>query len=466
MSPRKEKKEIQDSTTEFFLKVVQKDKDKKENATKDNSTLESISSTKTKTLDKMSHFYNYINQILDKILSSRVSIMILSLIMAGVLFTSVSEDFLSSPSSGETLADVPVLVEGLSDSLELTGVPETVKVGLIGPSIDIVQARMSKNYEVYVDVTNLSEGEHAISLKSRNFPDTLQVMIVPDTLKVKLAKKETAKFDLGYRFMKENELDSKYSVSVENMAVSSVNVRASKETLQKIEKVDVCIDVSAKTAAFEQDATVKAYDQNGKVMKVEIAPTTVHVSCNVASYSKDVTVNANFVGEVAQGYQISNYTLSMNQVKIYGPEEKIKDITSVSVDVDVANLKSTAIRVSSFKKDKELGINKYSSDTVDVTVEVEKVITKKFEKIPIKVLNNSNDYKVSFAGESGYATVSVTGIEAKVASLTADNIQATIDVDGLRVGTRRADVKVAVDDDKLKISLLSSARVTINIERN
>ena len=73
---------------------------------------------------------------------------------------------------------------------------------------------------------------------------------------------------------------------------------------------------------------------------------------------------------------------------------------------------------------------------------------------------------MSFAGEGGYATVSVTGTEAKIASLTADNIQASVDVDGLRVGTRRVDVKTAVDDEKIKIELLSSSKVTINIERN
>ena len=94
------------------------------------------------------------------------------------------------------------------------------------------------------------------------------------------------------------------------------------------------------------------------------------------------------------------------------------------------------------------------------------MITKKIERVPIKVLKNTENYKVSFAGEGGYATVSVTGTEAKIASLTADNIQASVDVDGLRVGTRRVDVKTAVDDEKIKIELLSSSKVTINIERN
>lgn len=47
MSPRqnKEKRDVHDSTTEFFLKVVQKEK---EAASKESTTKENISATKTK----------------------------------------------------------------------------------------------------------------------------------------------------------------------------------------------------------------------------------------------------------------------------------------------------------------------------------------------------------------------------------------------------------------------------------
>ena len=50
MSPRqnKEKRDVHDSTTEFFLKVVQKEK---EAASKESTTKENISATKTKTID-------------------------------------------------------------------------------------------------------------------------------------------------------------------------------------------------------------------------------------------------------------------------------------------------------------------------------------------------------------------------------------------------------------------------------
>lgn len=464
MSPRrKNPRDIQDSTTDFFLKIMQKEKEK---TNKENTTKENLNLTKNKTIHKVGHFYNYINQTVDRILASKVSVLTLAFIMAGVLFITVKGDnVLSSSTSGSFLENVPVQVEGLDEDLELTGVPESVQVGLIGPSVDIYQARIVGNYQVYLEVNDLQVGEHTLKLKTRNFPDTLKVMVVPDTLKIKLARKESETFDLGYRFINEDKLDSKYSVSVDEMAVSNVTIRAGRDTLQKIEKVEACIDVSDKTEAFEQDAKIKAYDSNGQEVKVEIAPTTVHVKCNVSSYSKTVPIKVNFVGNVPTGYQISQYSLSQTDVTIYGQEKDINNISQVEVEVDISDLKSTTT-ISNVSLKKANGINKFSIQTIDVTVQIERVITKKFERIPIKVLNNSKNYKVSFAGESQYASVSVTGSEAKINTLTADNIQATVDIDGLKVGSRQVDVDVAIDDEQLKIELLSSSKITINIERN
>lgn len=466
MSPRhpNDKKNIQDSTTEFFLKVVQKEKEK---ASKENSTKENMSYTKNKTIDTVGRFYNYINQTLDRILASKASIMVLSFLMAGALFLTIAgNDIFTSPTtSGTTLENIELKIEGQNTDLELTGAPDSVQVILLGPSFDIFKMNMAKDYEVYLDLTDLEAGEHTVKLKTRNFPDSLTVAVVPDNLKIKLAEKQNRSFELGTRFINEDELDTKYSVSVDEMAVDNVTVRASQETLDKIERVDACIDVADKTEAFKQVAQIKAYDSNGDELKVDISPSTVEVNCDVASYSKSVTIQANFVGDMPSGYQVSNYTLSQSQVTIYGLESKIKDISVVYVDIDVSELKATTT-YSGVTLKKIAGINKFSLSSLDVTVEVEKVITKKFDNIPIKVLNNSQNYKVSFAGEGNYASVAITGSESKVSSLTADNIQASVDVDGLRVGTRRVNVKAVVDDEKLGIELLSSSKVTINIERN
>ena len=62
----------------------------------------------------------------------------------------------------------------------------------------------------------------------------MQVVSIPSSIKVTLAKKVTRTFDLGYRFINEDELDSKYSVSVSQMDLDTVELRASEDTLSKV----------------------------------------------------------------------------------------------------------------------------------------------------------------------------------------------------------------------------------------
>ncbi|MCD8027943.1 MAG: hypothetical protein LUF02_04635 [Erysipelotrichaceae bacterium] len=461
---RNDRKDIHDSTTEFFLKVVQKEKNKKE---KENAPMENLSSTTMKTLDTFGRFYNYLNQLLDKILSSRVTIMLLSFVIAAVLFYNIAgQDIIASPTSGVTIENVSVSIEGLDDSLEITNdIPDSVTVGLIGSSLDIYSTTLLANYEVYVDLTGYEEGSYTVDLRSRDFNEDLTVMLVPNTLDITLEEKVSQDFNLTYTFINEDQLDSKYSVSVESLSLDTVTVRASETTLGKIAKVAACIDVSYKSEAFDQTCTIKAFDSNNEELDVEISPSTVEVSCNVASYSKTVPIELSFTGEVANGYQISNYTLSQSEVTIYGLQEEIDGIDSIEVNVDVSDLNSSTT-FEDIALNKENGINKFSSDTITVSVEIEKVVSKKLDNIEITVLNNSENYKVSFVGESGTATVSLTGSEERIDALSADNVTVTIDIDGLSTGTHQVKVSALVDDDKVSIELLSSETVTITIERN
>ena len=462
MNPHnRNKQDIQDSTTDFFLKVMQREKKQPSGESEDIPN-----NNYSKSLEKLGLFYNYINQMIDKILVNRISVLFLSFLMASVLFLNISGgDILSSPTSGTTLNNVPVQIYGLDDDYEVTGVPENVQVGLIGPSLDIYSAGLVKDYEIYIDFTGLRPGNHTLNLKSRDFPDSLTVMILPDTVNVRILEKTTKTFDLGYQFLNEDELNDEYSVSVESMDISSVKVHASEETLNSIVKVDACIDVSQKSEAFEQEAQIKAFDGQGKEIDVEIAPSTVHVNCQVSSYSKTVPLEVNFIGQLPSGYQISNYTLLQDKVEIYGKEEEIHNITSVQVDVNVEDIRQSTT-IDNLPLKKEAGINKFSVETVSITLDVDKVITKTFDQIPIKVLNLASHRKVTFVGDGQKAKVTVTGSEEKISALTEKNIQATINVEGLSLGSKKVKVHVAVDDESLNIKLISSSTITINMERN
>ena len=368
MNDPKKKKQT-DSTTDFFLQFVKEEKSEKEKTEAKKGEREQ---TYTKTVEKVSTGYNYFNKLLDKLLENKHSVRILSFVLALFLFVSFSGgDVMNSTTAGATLKKVPVQVEGLKDRYDVSGVPPTVEIGLIGPSMDIYTTKLTSNYEVYCDLSEYNEGTHHVTLKTRNFDSDLTVMLIPETVTVKILPKVDAKFDLGYKFINQDKLNEKYSVSVDSISTKRVTITATQNNLDKIDKVQALIDVEDKTKAFQQACEIKAFDADGNEVQCTIAPEKVNVSCHVDSYSKEVPVKPEFVGQLQEGYQMTNYKLSSSTVTIYGKRTDLSDINYITCQVDISNL-SGSTTLSGIALQGNDKINKISQNTIDVTMFIEK----------------------------------------------------------------------------------------------
>ena len=293
-----------DSTTDFFLNFITRQKS--ENKKNDKQTLirnnEETFNVKDKAFEILYKTVNSLNVFLDRMLQSNLSMKVLSFIMAVVLLFTINgsvNSIFSKLNGGDYIYDVKIDAQGLQDDFDVVGLPETVNVALVGPSIDIYSAKIAKNYKIIADFSSLGEGDHTIEFKSEGFPSDLQVMIVPQTVNVKITQKITKTFELGYNFINEEELDNKYSVSVESMEHQQVEVRGSQDTIGKINAVKAAIDLKEIKGAFEQKARIFAYDRSGKKLDVEIIPNTVKVQWDVSSYSKEYFRNIQDILKVA-----------------------------------------------------------------------------------------------------------------------------------------------------------------------
>lgn len=221
-----------DSTTDFFLNFItrQKSENKKNDKPMVIKANDDSFNVKDKAFGILYKTVNSLNVFLDRMLQSNLSMKILSFIMAVVLLFTINgsiNNIFSTPNGGDYINDVKIDVQGLQDDYDIVGLPATVNVALVGPSLEIYTAKIAKDYKVIADFAGLGEGDHSIELKSEGFPSNLQVMIVPQTVNVKITQKVTKTFELGYNFINENEMDNKYSVSVEAMEHQQVEVRGS-----------------------------------------------------------------------------------------------------------------------------------------------------------------------------------------------------------------------------------------------
>ena len=193
-----------DSTTDFFLNFITRQKsEQKKDESKQTTKLKNVDDN-LKVTDKayraVYHILNSLNAFLDRMLQSNLSIKVLSFMLAIILLLTINgsiTNIFTAPNGGDYLYDVPIKVEGLQSDYDVVGLPETVNVALVGPSLDIYTTKISGNYEVIADFSTLGEGEHTIELKSEGFPNDLQVMIVPQTVTVRITEKVTKTFKLG-----------------------------------------------------------------------------------------------------------------------------------------------------------------------------------------------------------------------------------------------------------------------------
>lgn len=458
-----------DSTTDFFLNFItrQKSENKKNDKPIVTKANEDSFNVKDKAFGILYKTVNSLNVFLDRMLQSNLSMKILSFIMAVVLLFTINgsiNNIFSTPNGGDYINDVKIDVQGLQDDYDVVGLPATVNVALVGPSLDIYTAKIAKDYKIIADFAGLGEGDHSIELKSEGFPSNLQVMIVPQTVNVKITQKVTKTFELGYNFINEDQMDSKYSVSVESMEHQQVEVRGSQDSIGKINAVRAAIDLKGAKDDFEQKAKIYAYDRSGKKLDVEIIPNTVNIQCDVSSYSKEVSIVPQYTGQFENGFGLENITLSKDKVRIYGKEELLNSINSVYVTIDISGLSSdksySKLSISGIEK-----INKLSFDTVDATLRVSPAVKKTITDIPISIINNENNYQVTFANGQNMVSIEVEGVEAKLNDVSINDFNAIINLEDLKSGTNTVKVDLTSNKGYLSYKLVSPEKITITLRK-
>lgn len=465
-----------DSTTDFFLKFITRQKENTEKGEeKHKDTNENIeveeNSSRDKAVITLLKGVNNLNILLDKMLFSKISIKILSFVMTVLLVFVINggslESILSSPTGGERLNEVPILIEGLGSQFEVSGISETVDVMLIGPTFDIYTTRVSNDYEVYIDLTNFVEGEYEVEYKYRNFSPRLDVFIAPERVTIKISPKVTETFTLGYQFINEESLDEEQSVAVTKMEHQEVEIRGSQDIIDTIFSVDAIIDLQ-KTArvdgVFEQEAEIFAFDRSGEEVAVEIIPKTVTVECQISSYSQEVALVPNIVGYLQEGFSVAKIELEETKVRIYGDEDRIKNIESIPVNIDVSGYSDSQIR-RNVAIDKMEGINKVSKSEILVIVDIGNTSTKVLDNIPITVLNNNQDFNVVFNMGEDIASIDVTGATAILENMEAGDFTVTIDLDGLEEGQNLVYVNILATNYLLDYELISKDRLIITLGR-
>ena len=406
---------------------------------------------------KISDFFKNNGKNIENFLTTKKSLLVISLIIAFIAFYKLDKDSnIMMNNYAERLNNEPVTAIYNDESYVVEGIPKSADVVLIGNKSNIYLAKQYPTKGITVDLRELSVGTHRVELKYSQSFGFVDYTIDPSFVTVVIYDKISASREATYELLHRESLDSKLDITDVTLSKSDVTIKGNEKTLEKVGYVKALIDLSNLVNPKVGEATIKncklvAYDDNGNVVDVEILPETVEATVKLSSSSKTVPIKVmpNEGDKPALGYAIKSLTPSSNSIEIYGSEEVLEKIDYVPVYVDtngVSENKSYTVNVK-----KPNGVRDISIKTITVNLSVTKESQKEIENVPIIHENLGNDLAVMTMNESDVkTTVIVKGSEDAIKELDSSKITATIDLSKYtNPGEYEVDVKVSGEDVRL-----------------
>ncbi|WP_249871560.1 CdaR family protein [Oceanobacillus saliphilus] len=386
---------------------------------------------------------------MDNWFKSKWFVRIISLAFAVFLYTFVSVGVNSSQSdstfSGGTdqshmLDDVPVEIRIDEENFVVSGVPETVTVNLQGSPGSVTPISLQRNFDVYVDLQGLGEGEHTVELE-HTISNDVKAFIEPKSITVTIEERATEEFSVVADFINSEGMAEGYELVDYQLEPSTVTITSSRSIINQIGIVKVYINLEGLDSSINnREVPVNVYDTQGNELNVRIQPENVQVSAEINNPSKSVPVTIQTTGEMQNGYSINSISANVEEVEVYSTSDILEGISEVTTEaIDLSEItESGTIEAQLALPD---GVNAQELETIEITVDIEQ--TRDFEDVPITEEELEAGLDIIYSEpESARMGLTVTGSEADIGELTADDFLILINLNGLTPGEHRVPVTV------------------------
>lgn len=381
------------------------------------------------------------------------TLLFISLVLAIALFIMIDNKSITLVDSyAEVLHNQKVEAIYNTETYVVEGLPETVDVTLIGRKNDMYLAKQSSKGTVTVDISNLKEGTHKVTLSYESNVNTINYKLDPSTVNITIYEKVSSTKAITIDTINKESLSAKLSVSKVSIDKTDVIIKGAEHTIKKVANVRALVDINKlvdpEVGVVElENVPLIAYDTNGKVVDVEMVPNKVTAIINIDSPHKEVPIKVIPEGEVQFGKAISSITSSITKVTIYGSNDVISKIEYLPITIDVRNLNTNKEYNVSITAPE--GIRDLSVKTTRINVSLGEEFTKEIKDIRIETTNLDSNYKAAAIGESSIkTTVIIKGTKEVLNSIDETKIKAIVDLSGYKEGEHEVTIKITGDDVK------------------
>lgn len=288
------------------------------------------------------------------------------------------------------------------------------------------------------------------------------IKVTPQNLSVNLDEKETQEFVVNVT-RGDTKPGKDYEVGSLTANPEKVRITGPKSLVNKIDKVNVAIELNGKTQDFTQEVTLSIIDKNQEALsdsemnslRIENNAQVI-VTAKLWKIRQGVKISAGYVGTPAEGYQAGMIKTVPDTISVAGSTEGLETlaandnvITIPSESIDISGESSDVEKKISLKDllPDNVKLTSDSSEDVWVTVSILPEGSREFSfpTKEIEVKNKPDDLQVTF--ETAQIAIRIKSDSKDLDDLdVTKDIKASIDLEDKEEGNYEVPVTVSLPD--------------------
>lgn len=341
----------------------------------------------------------------------------------------------------ETLTDMGYTFEVLEGS--------TISITAYGPK-SIIDSLTNADFYAYADFSTISPLSDYVDIqirctKSGISNSNLDITLRTSEVKLNIENREARTVDVDVSLI--GEVATGYVAGDFDVSPMSIKVTGAESVVESIASVVAEYDISGASLDISDNVSLKLYDENGvEIDKTGLILSREDVRVRVPILVKKVVpINYAYNGTVKTGYKISGIEYSLGNVVIAGTAAAVEAVESLDLPaelIDVSGISTDtaySVRVSHYVPSNV----KILSDVVaEVTVKVEPLVEKSFtiQTDGIEIQNKNSAFTYSILRNT--VDVNYSGLSTDIEKIVTAGIKASVDVEGLGIGTHIVDLKL------------------------
>jgi YbbR domain-containing protein len=401
-------------------------------------------------------------------LISNISTLLLALALALVVWISAVT---AADPDVEFTRTVPIEVEGLDPTLELISPenPGQARVTLRAPrSIRDRMINTQNTVHAWIDLSDLQAGNHTVDVQVRTseiFHPVRVISISPEFITVNLENTISRSFQVKLDVIGNPAIG--YQKGVAARTPSMISVTGPESMVSLVEEVRARLNITDAKETINIELPIEALDANGDIVRgITLAPDEISITQPISLLGgyRNIVVKPVTEGQVAQGYRLTNLTVSPPNVLVFSRDPQlVMDLPSF-IETDPLDLNGAeddmevmlSLRVPQ-------GVNVVGDEAVFVQVNIAAIEGSITLSLPVE----PKGLLPRLAAEISPPTVDViiSGPVPVLSLLAASDIIVTIDVQGLDLGTHQLEPQIEQLPERLVVETILPANLEVTIIR-